>query len=441
MTSPVGINPRPPIPSSFDDGEIVTTSLKDHLPRTVVHVHSAAIQEVTLWAVGTSGLKEKRWTLASKSWNNGFIKRGNDTARARVAPLEPFNARDQVAASAWGPRLAMVSSFDGTARAHVRGAFAFNGPSGSGKIGCPSLLGNPRLGSTAVYDWRRHDAQAGGLVPRTAFSWREGTAARVNCFGNDATKQNLTELNFDGSNWNQSVHPKPEIFDGRMLLGSHSSVWDSVSGQGYVFVEMNSNNKFGDADRFWCRHWNGSNWSWINLHSPFHYRHTSGYSDEGLVAVGYREGSNFVIKLVMNGATVDQGGGDAVFVLTMTNSRPSEWQQWKVPSGHRYTSGLAWDLSGTRRINVFGHSADGKLLHFYMSGSTWAFGDPSPAPGGQAFRTDASYVVEGTTYKRIAAVGRSSTGRIHECVYTIDNGSQVGWNWFDLSTHGIQSRL
>jgi hypothetical protein len=425
-----------------DDAEIVTSSLRNHLPRTVVNAHSPSSQEVTLWVVGTSGLKEKRWTLSGKKWSTGFINRGNETAIARTGA--PGAAPDTVAPSAWNPRLAMVASFASDNQARVRGAFAFTDRRNADKIGGPSLLGNPELGSAATYEWRRHNAQPGGFIPRTGFSWKSGTTERVNIFGTDAARQNLTELHFDGSNWHQSVHPKPSTFSGGMLLGTQSAIWDPVSGQGYVFVEVKRNDGADALDGIWCRYWNGSSWAWFDRGNPFH-GSVKGYSAEGLVAVGYREASKFVIKLVMNGHTIDYGGGDAVFVQTIVDAPTSvpgsnySWQQWKVPEGHRYTSGVAWERAGTRRINVFGHSADGKLLHFYMVGSTWAFGDTPMAPDGQVFRTDGSYVIEGGTYKRIAVVGRTATGRVYECFYSIDGGSESGWQWTDLAATPLPS--
>ncbi len=435
-------------PTQVDDGEIVTASLKDHLPRTVVHAHSPSRQEVTLWVAGTSGIKEKRWSLSSKKWNNGFIGRGNSTAQRRTGVLEAFDSRDIIAPAAWNPRLAMVSSFDGAANnAHVRGAFAFNTRSGFGMIGGPSLSGNPLLASTATYSWLRHNAQTGGFIPRTGFSRREGPIEKVSIFGTDTAGQNLTELHFDGSSWRQSIHGKPNAFSGRMHIGTQSSVWDPISNQGYVYVEVKRNDGADAFSSVWCRYWDGSTWKWIDVGHPFH-GEINGYSSEGLVAVGYRTGSTFTVKVILNAVTAEFGGRDALFVMTTINvprldptgrvlrmqGSVGEWLQWVVPNGHRYTSGVTWERAGSRQVHIFGHSADGKLLNFHMNESSWAFGDTPRAPDGQAFRTDASYLVDGPNYKRIAVVGRTASGRIYERYQTIENRTESAWDWADLST-------
>jgi hypothetical protein len=422
------------------DAEIVSTTVASHLPHAVVNTHSAATQEVTLWAVGTVGLKERRWTLANHAWNNAWISRGNQTAFARTGDIGL--TMDTVSPASWNTHLAMVPSFgDASNNARARGFFQFNANrSGMSRIGLPTLFGSPTF-ANATYSWRRLDALAGGFIPRTGFSWRQGALERINVFGTDAAKQNLVELHFDGASWHQSVHPKPNSFSGRMLVGTQSAMWDPVSGQGYVFVEVERNDGAASLNAVWCRYWNGSTWAWIDLGQPFH-GYVNGYSDEGLIALGYRDGNGFVGTVALNARSIDGPNGqhaDAIYTLLPFTDTPAgnqhSWRQWVRTNGDRYTSGVTYN-DGTRRFALFGHNAAGQHIRMDLTGLTvaqnWSFASPVAAPEA-GFKTDSSYLVQNGSDLRIGVVGRTSTGRVYEYVYA--NG---GWSWANLSTYTLE---
>jgi hypothetical protein len=434
-----------PIFGPQDDPSIVSASVANKLPHAVVHDHVQtagvdpvyANQEVTVWAISTHGLSEKRWNVNTRTWTN-WISRGNQSGQDQLGGF--WQSAGYSSPSTWSPYLPMAATFDSQGRAHVRGVLGFNDGFGTPRIGFPSLVGTPQLGSSPTYAWQRIQAPAGGFIPRTSASWRDASGdEHVRVFGTDTAKRNLIEMRFDGGAWTTTTHTSHGA--GKLFVGSQSAAFDPVSGQGYVCYEHQPYNYHSSVDGFGCRYWDGSIWTTLSFASPSH-GWVDGFGDVGLVLLGYRENGAFKAKIVVNARSVDNQNGNAVYVRTLSGASSPEygWAKWHVPAGTCLTSGVVWydgSHAGAPRFNVFGQTGDGRLASFFYAGTQWAFGDYVAAPNGEAFTTDTSYAVDSLSFDRVSVVGRTTSGRIWERFFTLENGVSTDWTWADLSKNGL----
>ncbi len=466
-------------PRSFTDTDLADPAFADHLPRAVVQSHKRlafdaefSYSQATLWAVTSSGIRERRFDSYSRAWAP-WVTRGNHTAVDRIGDIAPVAST--IAPSLWGRNLAMTAGHDGSS-AKVRGFFPFADASGTGRVGLPTLTGRAQpidlygqpYPGAPTYDWRRLAQPAGGFIPRTGFSRTASGSERVNVFGTDALGQNLVEAFWNGSTWTFSTHALPVAGGSPSVkIGSQSAVWDAANGRGYVFVEI----KFYASgtsvdDGVWCRYWNGSQWTWVPLGTSIH-GSTTGANEYGLAAVGYPLDGQFHVRVyaVFRSIDTSPANQDALYEMHIVGApqgvpiasgrRSGPWTYFvrpPAPAGvtsgwsttpFRMTSAVVW-YEGTRgvaanlRIDVFGYADQGALVHFERTPTTWSWAASRTAPGGDAIRVDSAFVVDEGTYDRISAIGRTRSGRIIERYRVIDAGVDQGYAWLDHTLYTLQ---
>lgn len=460
-----------PLPA--DTPPVAFEELRNHLPRVITQGTGGDFTHMTLWAMGTDGLRERVFSTASNQWSDWVVRGLPSDA------LFPPGDWDELG------EVLLVDDGYAHERAHVAVAYPYHtaGVNTHVKLALPTdalPFGTP--GSFAENGY----GTGNWFQPRVAVA--DENPQRFHVYGNwydggpNQPEDRLVSVSFevDASGGVQPLHTEPRELPPLMVGGSEAEVYPGPNsavhvpkpfdGGGrpshtFVFVKWKQSGQDGVA--LWYDDGAGSS-GWFDLGVPLAqgsriigdpvaftwYNGTLNRTSVNLFVVAKSGEGNERAELYERYWSVD--GNTPV-------NNPEHWAAWKSHGaplwdphdsgkGHlleaetswRLTTALTWQYNGVDRVNVFGHAnpetdRDGvaqprRLVEYYWDGSVWNWGTPhEPPPSGLGVKTHSASWVSKDGVMRISVAARDEAGGILERYYLIDSNGWNGWYWNDLT--------
>ena len=466
----------PPLVGS-DEAPVADTLVANHLPRLVSHAEASELTRMTLWAVGTDGLRERVFDAGTDSWSPWVVRGFPPGSRSQILDWDNF-----------GADLVADAGFAGD-RSPVVVAHSFPPP-----VGAPDrFLGLPTdktpFGTAGGFTNNTWDSDD-WFDPRTSAPSGDGTGIHV--FGSwfddgiNRPRTHLLKASFDvrSDGRVRPLQSEPQVLPRLVVpiggtdmetlvhLGHNSAlhvprtIGGATVNQTFVFVTREPEGMSGqDGLAVWHDDGQGDA-GWVDLGTPVPppsnivgrplavswINPATGFYTVNVFVVARREEGNTRWELYER-FWVDDGSSPATEGWRpWSNHGSPRWDPYDPSKGQlldsdtrwRLTTGVTWELGGVVRMNVFGHAdpetdRDGveqprRLVEYVWDGSVWTWGfHHPPPPSGFGVKTISAAWVNKDDAIRLSVAGRDEQGHILERYYLIDRDGWKGWFWNDLT--------
>lgn len=451
--------------------------LNEHLPRIVSHAENGELVQMSLWAMGADGLRERVFDARTKMWGP-WIQHGiPDDALYPPVDWDDLGLHLQVDAGLAGDRDQALAVFGfntaGLSAQRLLALATDRRPFGASNIELDDW--DHRQWMRAVTAVSQPDPQR----VRVFGTWQDD--------GPNRPEERLvrTTIAIDAGGSARSLQNEPAAMpvlmgpidgvDKEMLVepGANSAVRvprvrnGNPESQTFVFVKREPDGMDGhEGLAVWLENDQGQE-AWLDLGTPvappseivgeplaFAWRNaTTGLYTVNVMVVARRDEGNTRYE-VYERFWHDDGSSPAVEGWRpWSNHGSPRWDPYDASKGQllepgtrfRLTGAVVWELDGVTRVNVIGYAnpetdRDGvsqphRLVEYVWDGAVWTWGfHHEPPPSGLGVRAhSAAWTDTGGTI-RISIAGRDTDGGIYERFYLIDQSTGwSGWFWNDLT--------
>lgn len=471
--------PQPPRLSPLPPGTppVAYDPLAMHLPRIVSHAEGGELTRMTLWAIGSDGLRERVFDEGGAGWGDWVVRGVPAGAQHPPALWEDY-----------GADLIADAGHDG-ARSPVVAGYSYPGSGISPDRIFALPTDQPPFGTTGGYHDNSWDSRD-WMRPINSVS--AGDGSRVHIFGtwfDDGVHHPFSDLlqasfEVEPAGGVRALQSEPSVLprlvvpingtptEMKVTPGPNSAILvkRTVGGQAvnqvFVFVTREPEGVSGqDGLAVW--HDDGAGGSgWLDLGTPV--QPPSRIVGPPLAvswgnpATGHVTVNVFVVARRTEGQNrwelwerfrVDDGSSPASEGwLPWNNHGSPRWDPYDASKGQllergtkwNLTTGVTWQLDGVDRMNLFGEAEpetdrDGtaqprRLVEYVWDGSVWTWGfHHRPPPSGLGVRSLSSAWTNKNGDIRISIACREESGAILERYYIIDQQGWHGWFWNDLT--------